>query len=100
MLYLLHNAHPFHTGGYAVRAHGILRAVRSWGFDAQAVMRPGYPWDRVREAGTVEPTLRIDEVPYHYPDRGLPALDWATPHRYLDAYAEYLIRRCGSCAPP
>ena len=79
VLYLLHNAHPFHNGGYAVRAHGILRAVRSWGFDVQAVLRPGYPWDRVHEARYVDALALIDGVPYHYPDRGLPALDWATP---------------------
>ena len=99
MLYLLHNAHPFHTGGYAVRAHGFLRAARSWGFDVQAVLRPGYPWDRVKTVGAVEPTLLIDAVPYHYPDRALLALDWDATDRYLDVYADYLVRRCRELRP-
>jgi glycosyltransferase involved in cell wall biosynthesis len=99
VIYLLHNAHPFHNGGYAVRGHGILRAVRTWGFDAHAVVRPGYPWDRLKDAPDMPPVTLIDQVPYHYPERGSASLEWVTSNRYLDSYVEDLKRRCRELRP-
>ena len=49
-LYLLHNSLPYSSGGYAVRAHGLLRAIRAYGYDAQGVLRPGFPGDRIEDA--------------------------------------------------
>ena len=41
--YLLHNSLPVTTGGYAVRSHGLLTALRSCDWNMVGVTRAGYP---------------------------------------------------------
>jgi len=46
ILYLLHNTLPFHSGGYATRAHGLMEGTNSSSdFKMQGVSRLGYPKD-------------------------------------------------------
>lgn len=75
VLYLLHNSLPFHSAGYATRTHGLLRGLRSHGWDVDGVTRLGYPYDmpKMESLGPVEPTVVVDDVPYHRlsTDKGL-----------------------------
>lgn len=43
VLCVAHASVPHQNGGYAVRAHGILKHLRSQGIDISAVTRPGFP---------------------------------------------------------
>ena len=43
--YVLHNAQPYSSGGYATRGHGIAKGLKSIGYDLKAVCRPGFPFD-------------------------------------------------------
>jgi len=65
--YLLHNSLPHHSAGYATRTHGLLRGIRGHGWDVQGVTRLGYPYDmpKMESLGPVEPTVTVDDVPYH-----------------------------------
>lgn len=67
IFYLLHTALPHHSVGYATRTHGLLRGIRSHGWDVQGVTRLGYPYDmpNMEAIGPIEPTVVIDDVPYH-----------------------------------
>ena len=47
---------PHRSGGYATRSHGILVGLRNLGWDAEAVTRLGFPYDRW-------PSTSTDEVP-------------------------------------
>ena len=44
-LYCLHNSLPYSSAGYAMRSHGLLRALQSAGISVVAGTRYGYPWD-------------------------------------------------------
>lgn len=67
IFYLLHTALPYHSVGYATRTHGLLKGIRSNGWDAQGVTRLGYPYDmpQMDSIGPIEPSVVIDGVPYH-----------------------------------
>ncbi|MDP5138519.1 glycosyltransferase family 4 protein [Rheinheimera baltica] len=43
--YILHNALPFASGGYATRAHGVATGLASKGYEVYAITRPGFPVD-------------------------------------------------------
>lgn len=43
ILCVTHASVPYQTGGYAIRAHGILSHLRRHGVDITAVTRPGFP---------------------------------------------------------
>src|SRR5699024_7095341 len=68
ILCVTHASVPDQTGGYAIRAHGILRSLKEHGVKISAVTRPGFP------AGTLtEPeTVVVDDVTYRrLPDTGI-----------------------------
>ncbi len=58
---------PHRSGGYATRSHGILVGLRRLGWDAEAVTRLGFPYDRWPRTSTevVPPLDVVDGVPYH-----------------------------------
>ncbi|GAA2044967.1 hypothetical protein GCM10009720_27370 [Yaniella flava] len=60
ILCVTHASVPDQTGGYAIRAHGILRSLREHGINISAVTRPGFP------SGTLtQPTsVVVDDVEY------------------------------------
>ncbi|MBT8495875.1 MAG: glycosyltransferase family 4 protein [Deltaproteobacteria bacterium] len=64
--YLLAQALPFHSKGYATRSHWLLRALVESGWPIEAHTRFGYPSDRGDwvELDTADRT--IDLVSYHY----------------------------------
>src|SRR5699024_3599419 len=43
ILCVTHASVPDQTGGYAIRAHGILRSLKEHGVHVSAVTRPGFP---------------------------------------------------------
>lgn len=43
--YVLHNAQPYSSGGYATRAHGLARGLANAGWEIVALTRPGFPLD-------------------------------------------------------
>jgi glycosyltransferase involved in cell wall biosynthesis len=99
VLYLLHNSLPFNSGGYAIRAHGLLRTVRARGYDAQAVLRPGFPTDRIPGAVMPEALIRIDDVPYRFFTRPAVNLRQHEPDLYVAGFARQLRELCQEFRP-
>ncbi len=66
VLYFLHNSLPFNSGGYATRAHGILKSLLESGINIEAVTRLGFPTDRFN-AETYFPlgSNQVNGVRYH-----------------------------------
>lgn len=91
VLYLLHNALPHHSGGYATRTHGLLTELNRIGWDVDGVTRLGYPYDMPGMADVPElpPRDQVGEVTYHHLLTGRqiekknPMFDYT--ERYLDA---------------
>lgn len=46
VLYVAASSLPYHTTGYTLRTHAMLRALHAEGLDVRCVTRPGYPADR------------------------------------------------------
>lgn len=90
-LYLLHNALPHHSGGYATRTHGLLTELNRIGWDVDGVTRLGYPYDMpgMAEVPDLPPHERVGEVDYHHLLTGRqiekknPMFDYT--ERYVDA---------------
>lgn len=77
LLYAVNHSLPFSFNGYAVRTHGVARALAKAGVVVIAATRPGVPWDRAEFANPDYPLQhRIDGVRYvHMPqpsERNLP----------------------------
>lgn len=89
--YLLQNALPYFSGGYAARSHGLLGGIRAHGWDIEGLGRLGFPYDTPNGAATTAKSA-IDGVQYRLL-RG-PAVDaFKTPMTtYLQAYGEALIQ--------
>lgn len=60
--YLLHNSLPYHSGGYATRAAGVISGLQAAGYDVQAITRPGYPLDDAPQLDTAT----IAETEWHH----------------------------------
>src|SRR5699024_10966241 len=54
ILCVTHASVPEQTGGYAIRAHGVLSALQSHGLNITAVTRPGFPDGALTHEHTVE----------------------------------------------
>lgn len=68
ILCVTHASVPEQTGGYAIRAQGVLSTLRARGVDITAVTRPGFPDGVLTESTSVE----VDGVEYlRLPDTGL-----------------------------
>jgi glycosyltransferase involved in cell wall biosynthesis len=68
IFYLLHNSLPFHSGGYATRAHGLMEGANSLSdFQMQGVSRLGYPKDilKLESDKDITDSETIDEILYH-----------------------------------
>jgi glycosyltransferase involved in cell wall biosynthesis len=88
-LYLLHNSRPYQNGGYAVRSHGIVQALNSWGYDVTPVLRPGYPNDVEGVTGDNLRSHVVGDVTYRFaPD--VANRRRMSRHAYADAYFRYL----------
>lgn len=68
VLCVTHASVPDQTGGYAIRAHGILRSLKEHGVQISAVTRPGFPAGVRTESETVV----VDDIEYRrLPDTGV-----------------------------
>jgi len=65
ILYLLNNSRPYHNGGYAIRAHGIIKALQQQGIDVIPVLRPGYPADNFKDV-RADNIVDVDGVSYRF----------------------------------
>jgi len=66
-LYFLHSSLPHLSGGYATRAHGIVKGTLAAGFDITPYTRPGFPID-TREVGpdeTFNDADVVEGISYH-----------------------------------
>jgi glycosyltransferase involved in cell wall biosynthesis len=93
LVYLLHNALPYDSGGYAARSHGLLRGYVKAGWEVQAFTRPGYPEDRGHKRGPA--TQVIDGVTYHTLDDAGPGAtaDGADQITNIQRFAEQVLKR-------
>lgn len=68
VLYMLHNALPHHSGGYATRTHGLLTELGRLGWDVDGVTRLGYPFDmpKMADGPDLPPRELVGEVDYHH----------------------------------
>lgn len=66
--YLLHNALPYASGGYATRGHGLMRGLLSAGGAGSVLARPGFPLDTKSGMDIPEGSSmrRIDGVTYRF----------------------------------
>ena len=99
VLYLLHNGMPYNSGGYAVRAHGLLRALRDCGYDIRALLRPGFPQDRFPSVPTPPAETLIDHVPYRFFTRPVVDLQRHEVDLYVAGYARQLREQCQAFRP-
>ena len=60
-IYVLHNSMPYHSGGYATRAQGLIRGFSASGLTINPILRYGYPVDRVK----------VDELRTEYDNNGV-----------------------------
>lgn len=91
ILYLLHNCLPHHTGGYAIRAHGLLKGFQDAGRDVIAQARLGYPADRKKSESDRLVQEMIDGVEYSFlPDHM--SIDQADQVGYIEHYVENVLK--------
>lgn len=91
VLYMLHNALPHHSGGYATRTHGLLTELNRMGWDVDGVTRLGYPYDmpKMADVPDLPPHEVVGELDYHHLLTGRqiekknPMFDYVA--RYVDA---------------
>lgn len=65
--YVLHNALPFASGGYATRAQGLAKGLQAQGFEVIGITRPGFPVDttEIRKEDVPE-TSTTDGISYRH----------------------------------
>lgn len=93
VLYLLHNTLPFHSGGYATRAHGLMTGVnKSKMYEMQAVSRLGYPQDILKLSSDADIPMkeRIDNITYHRLKSSIKRGN-TTYYNYIKEYGEAVV---------
>jgi len=93
ILYLLHNSLPFHSGGYATRAHGLMEGTNgSSSFEMQGVSRLGYPKDilKLDSDDDIAENEKIDEILYHRLKSDTRRGN-ATYYEYIKEYGERVV---------
>ncbi|MBU02218.1 MAG: hypothetical protein CME55_02890 [Halieaceae bacterium] len=94
ILYLLHNSLPFNSGGYAARAHGLMRGVAELGWDVHVVTRAGYPHDRGILPEDGHPDMEIiDGITYHRMYELEEGYGQVRLLRYFEVYQHHLARK-------
>ena len=93
VLYMLHNALPHHSGGYATRTHGLLTELNRAGWDVDGVTRLGYPYDMPKMADVPDLPLheRVGEVDYHHLLTGRQIEKKNPMFDYTERYTEALL---------
>ena len=100
IVYLLHNSLPFNSGGYAARAHGLMRGVAKLGWDVHVVTRAGYPHDRriIPEEGHPDMEV-IDGITYHRMYELEEGYGQVRILRYYEVYQQHLARKVAEICP-
>jgi len=62
IFYLLHNSLPYAHGGYAIRTHGLLKALTGDGWHMYGVTRLGFPFDVKGKRGLNIPQISAGEA--------------------------------------
>lgn len=93
VLYMLHNALPHHSGGYATRTHGLLTELGRAGWDVDGVTRLGYPYDMPKMADVPDLPARevVGEVDYHHLLTGRQIEKKNPMHDYVTRYVDALL---------
>ena len=93
VLYMLHNALPHHSGGYATRTHGLLTELGRAGWDVDGVTRLGYPYDMPKMADVPDLPARevVGEVDYHHLLTGRQIEKKNPMHGYVSRYVDALL---------
>ena len=91
VIYLLHNSRPFDNGGYAVRAHGIIKGLMSHGYEVIPILRPGYPYDTHPDVQDCPTSIEVDGVGYRFFPKGIAHRGEMSRWGYAKAYASALI---------
>ncbi|MFC2013065.1 glycosyltransferase [Chloroflexota bacterium] len=112
VFYLLHNSLPHSSGGYAVRTHGLLKALVSDGWHMHGVTRLGFPVDMIKtgtkhslytplvsDAKGVLPADSIDGVQYMRLFDGNQGRYTLPLDAYLQAYLRNVLSLCEKCQP-
>ena len=93
ILFALHNSFPYHSTGYAIRSHHILKTLQRGGISVLAATRLGYPWNLQEFAQ--QPWQEIDEVEGIQYMRLIPTqaenLRQSRNFLYMKAYADRLV---------
>ncbi len=90
VLYLLHNCLPYHSGGYAIRAHGLLKGFQKEGWTVIPRARIGYPYDRKPHETQADPMITIDGIEYGFLENRT-SIDTENQLEYVNAYAESVV---------
>jgi len=101
-LYLLYNSLPYHTGGYAIRSHGLIKGIndKKNNITIEGMTRLAYPNDIVKtiDFNTVPQTEIVDELTYHRlrGDIHKSNMSYIT---YIDKYALEIVERVQNSKP-
>ncbi len=91
IVYLLHNCLPYHSGGYAARAHGLIKGWINSGRDVVPIARLGYPYDRKATTGPIPLAQEIDGVTYNFLPDTQASVDDADQPAYWEQYANVVL---------
>lgn len=90
-IYLLHNCFPFHSGGYAARAEGVISGMAAEGVKLVPLARLGYPNDRGKTAEEGAKEVEHDGMTFYL----LPSeaeVDQADGEGYIAEYADRIVK--------
>lgn len=98
VLYYANQTLPHHSSGYAIRTHGLARALRAKGWALSVYARLGYPNDRYDFIGvqTADAAAEIDGVPYRFTPEGRRGRSITD---YQRASVETLVGHCAEVRP-
>ena len=82
--YVLHNALPDSSGGYATRAHGLAQGLSNAGWEVVALTRPGFPLD-------TKPELLPEDVPAETALDGIAYRVIHAPKRHDLSRRDYMV---------
>ena len=91
ILYVINNSLPYHSNGYATRAHGLLQGIHDYK-NISAITRLGYPHDLVkfRENEYIN-KHKIDNIKYYHLTSDKYWLNYMPLDNYLEKYSDYLV---------
>lgn len=90
-VYLLHSSLPHLSGGYALRAHGLIKGIQSAGWDVRSYTRPGFPADTAGgDAADYPAQETIEGVVYRRTASETARADGE--HRYMQACVDAFSR--------